>query len=138
MDRESVFNHCQAILSMTNDGDDLAASDLNLVEGAINEFLSPRGYVVLYQLRYKIENKEYEIPWFCGVENLTRGRGDDRSVFWRGMRVEHYDHDFWQENGWQKRMTEDAQHLGKVCQYLEANGIKVSLSSYIDNSKRMI
>lgn len=130
MDGENIFNHCQTILQLTDDGDDLSASDLSLVENAINGNLTPRGEIVLYQLLHQCENR-YEKPPFCGVENLSRGNGDDRAVFWRGIRIEHYDHDFWQEKGWQDTMTKDAQHLGRVCQYLEDNGVTVTFENYL-------
>lgn len=138
MDSENIYNHCQTILQLTDDGDNLSSSDLSLVESAINGFLTPRGEVVLYQLKHRCENNEYELPTFCGVENLTRGKGDDRSVFWKGIRVEHYDHDFWQEKGWQERMTKDAQHLGKVCQHLEDNNIEVTFDNYLKYTKVVI
>lgn len=136
MDRENIFNHCQTILRLTDDGNKLSASDLNLVQNAINGYLTPRGEVVLYHLRYKCENG-YEKPPFCGVAYLSRGDGDDRSVFWRGIRVEHYDHDFWKSEGWQERMTKAAQHLGKICQYLENNGIAVNFENYSKYSNRI-
>ena len=138
MDRENIFNHCQTILQLTDDGDNLAAGDLNLVENAINGFLTPRGEVVLYQLRHQCENNGYKKPPFCGVENLTRGNGDDRFVFWKGIRIEHYDHDFWQECGWQERMTKDAQHLGRVCQYLEDCCIAVTFENYLKYTKKVV
>ena len=137
MDRENIFNLTQNILQNSDDGDALSNNDLILVEHAVNGYLTPRGEVVLFQLNHKITNGEYEIPWFCGVENLTRGYADDRSVFWKGIRVEHYDHDFWQSEGWQKNMIEDAEHLGRICQYLEANCIAVNFDNYYKYGKRV-
>ena len=136
MDRENIFKNCQTILQLTDDGNELSASDLSLVENAINGFLSSRGEVVLYQLKHQCEIG-YERPAFCGVENLTRGKGDDRSVYWKGIRVEHFDHDFWQEEGWQESMKKDAQHVGKVCQYLEDNMIPVSFDNYLQYSRML-
>ena len=132
------MNHCQAILKLSCDGDELSAKDLHLVENAANDHLTPRGEIVLYQLRYKLENNLYhtEHDWFCGVENLTRGKGDDRSVFWRGIKVEHFDHDFWKSTGWQNSMRKDAQHLGAVCRYLDEHSIVISFENYCRNSKR--
>ncbi len=136
MDTDSISNIACNILQLTNDGDSLSSNDLQLVEGAVNGFLSPRGEVVLIQLKYKCENG-YELPAFCGVENLTRGTNGDRSVFWKGIRVEHYDHDFWCSKGWQKDMKKDAEHLGRVCQYLENNSIPVSMENYMDNVRKV-
>ena len=132
---ELVFENACYILEHTNDGDDLTSKDLSLVEAAANGMLNPRGEVVLVQLKYKIETGSYEADpdWFFEIENLTRGKGDDRSVFWRGIRVEHYDHDFWCSEGYMERMKKDAQKLAKVCQYLEENGIEVNMSNVLDN-----
>ena len=135
MEREQVFNLCTSILEKTDDGDNLAGSDLALVEGAVNGHLSERGLVVLYQLNYKVEQGTYEIPAFCGVENLTRD--NDGHVSWKGKRVEHYDHDHWCEDGWEKRMKEDAEHLGRICEYLEDNHIEVNFENYSNHYRRI-
>jgi hypothetical protein len=138
MDRENIFNHCQTILQETNDGNDLKNSDLSLVEAGVNGFLSPRGEVVLYQLAHKVSEGLYdsEPDWFFGIENLTRGKGDDRSVFWSGIRVEHFDHDFWQSDGWRESMKKDAEQVAKTCQYMEENSIEVTFNNYMDNCGR--
>lgn len=127
------FDLCQNILRLTNDGDNLRPGDLSLVEAAANNNLTPRGQVVLYQLNYKIEQGQYDADpnWFCGIENLTRGKGDDRSVFWRGIRIEHYDHDFWRSGNWQEEMQRDADKLAKTCRYLEENHIEVNFDNYL-------
>lgn len=132
---ELIFEAASYILGNTHDGDDLSSNDLGLVEYAANGMLSPRGEVVLIQLKYKIENGTYEADpvWFMGIENLTRGKGDDRSVFWRGIKVEHYDHDFWCSEGYMQRMQKDAEKLAKVCQYLEENRIEVNFENVMDN-----
>jgi len=131
MEREQIFNLCTSILEHSNDGDDLAGSDLALVEGAVNGYLSTRGEVVLYQLNHKVVEGEYEIPAFCGVDNLTRN--NDGFVFWKGKQIEHYDHDHWAEDGWEERMQKDAEELGRICQYLEDNHIKVNFTNYYNN-----
>ena len=71
-----------------------------------------------------------QLPAFCGVEGLTRGTNGDRSVYWKGKKVEHYDHDFWCEDGWQDTMTKDAQKLGKVCQAMEDAGVEINFNNY--------
>lgn len=138
MDRDNVFDHCQSILSLTNDGDDLSNNDLGLVEWAVNGELSPRGEVVLYQLFCKVRDGIYcaEPVWFCGIENLSRGKGDDRSVFWRGIKVEHFDHDFWRSEGWQEDMKKDAQRVAKTCQFLEDERIGVTWDNYMKYCRR--
>lgn len=134
MSSDKISDLALKILDLSNDGNSLSNSDLKLVENAVNGFLIPRGEVVLAQLAFKLEEGSYEIPWFCGVENLRRGEGDDRSVFWKGIRVEHYDHDFWQSEGWQEGMIKDAEHLGRVCQWLEDNHIEVNFDNYMDHN----
>ena len=133
MDRDNVFNCCEVILQKSNDGDDLSSSDLQLVENGVNGFLSPRGEVVLFQLKYKVVEGIYhaEPIWFCGITNLTRGKGDDRSVFWREIKVEHFDHDFWCSKGWEKSMQKDSEQVAKTCQWLEAERIPVTWESYM-------
>jgi len=133
MNRDNEFDLCQKILQHSHDGNDLSSKDLYLVELGVNGELSPRGQVVLYQLAYKVENGLYEAEpnWFCEIENLTRGKGDDRSVFWRGIRVEHFDHDFWCSEGWKESMKQDAICVAKTCQYLEENKIDVNMENYM-------
>jgi hypothetical protein len=70
------------------------------------------------------------------VEGLTRGTNGDRSVFWKGKKVEHYDHDFWQSKGWQEDMKRDAEKLGKVCQSMEDAGVEINFSNYLSFSQR--
>ena len=132
MDKENIFNLCHTILQNTDDGNKLAGRDLHLVESAVNGFLSPRGDVVLYQLDHTIKEGNYELPAFCGVDGLTRGTNGDRSVFWKGKKVEHYDHDFWCEDNWQENMKRDAEKLGKICQGMEDAGVEINLCNYLD------
>ena len=135
---ELIFDAVTYILHNTNDGDDLTNNDLGLVEAGANGILNPRGEVVLIQLKHKIESGTYtaEPLWFCGIENLTRGKGDDRSVFWRDIRVEHFDHDFWCEEGYQERMKKDAQQVAKTCQWMEGEKIDVNGSNYLKYCSR--
>lgn len=128
-----IFDAACYILENTQDGKKLSSNDLGLVEAAANGILSPRGEVVLIQLKHKIESGAYQKEWFLGIENLTRGDGDDRSVFWRGIRIEHYDHDFWRSEGWEKKMKEDAENLASVCRWLEENSIEVNFDNYYAN-----
>ncbi len=138
MTGEDIYNNCQTILRHTDDGDALFASDLKLVQNAANGLLSSEGKVALRRLRCQCETGKYlEGPPVCGVENLTRGRGEDRRVFWKGIVVEHYDHDFWCYEGWQEEMIKDAQQLGRVCQYLEEHGITVSFENYLKYTKNV-
>ena len=135
MSSDKIFDLCQKALHLSNDGNSLSNSDLKLVENAVNGFLIPRGEVVLAQLVFRLEEGSYEIPPFCGVENLSRDQ--DGHVFWKGKNVEHYDHDIWQQEGWQKDMIKDAEHLGRVCQWLEDNHIEVNLRNYLDHNHQV-
>ncbi len=128
-----IFDAACSILEKTEDGNKLSSNDLGLVEAGVNGQLSPRGEVVLIQLKHTVESGQYQKAYFLGIENLTRGDGDDRSVFWRGVRVEHYDHDFWRSEGWKESMKKDAEKLASVCRYLEENGIKVTFDNVMDN-----
>ena len=103
---------------------------MSLVENAVNGFLTPRGEIVLYRLDHSIKEGNYELPAFCGVDGLTRGRNGDRSVFWKGNKVEHYDHDFWCEGNWQEDMKRDAEKLGKICQGMEDVGVEINFKNY--------
>jgi len=135
MEREQLHKLSISILEHSNDGDDLAGSDLALVQGAVNGELSTRGEVVLYQLNHRVVEGTYEIPAFCGVDNLTRN--NEGFVFWKGKQIEHYDHDHWAQPGWEKEMQKDAEELGRVCQYLDDNGIKVTFNNYLDNRSKV-
>ena len=131
MNQSELSTVAISILEHSNDGDDLVGSDLKLVEHAVNGHLNGRGQVVLVQMNLKLKNGQYDFnPAFCGVEFLTRGTNGDRSVFWRGKKIEHYDHDHWCEDGWQEDMKKDAEALGKTCLYLEEHKIPVNFENY--------
>jgi hypothetical protein len=127
---ESTSDKCCEILQLTHDGDDLVGSDLGLVENAVNGNLTPRGLVVLHQLLVKCQNG-YERPYFLGIDNLTRD--EEGFIFWRGKQIEHYDHDHWRQDDWQKDMKKDAEDLARGCRWLEDNSIEVNFSNWFDN-----
>lgn len=86
------------ILRATHDGDDLAPPDLKIVELAVNGFLNERGKALFLELHRNATKPEgYTQPWFLGIEHLTRDH--QRYVYWKGVRVEHFDHDCWQQEG---------------------------------------
>src|SRR5260370_7156534 len=73
----------------------------------------------------------YKRPWFMGIEHLTRDH--QRYVYWKGKLVEHYDHDLWQQDGWQERMKADAEELARRCRWFEEHGIEVKTTPIVPN-----
>lgn len=69
-------------------------------------------------------------PWFFGLEHVTRDH--QGYVYWKGIRIEHYDHDVWQRPGWRERMKADAIRFARICTQLEAAGVRPSLSDYLE------
>ncbi len=96
------------ILRATRDGDDLAPSDLKLVELCVNGWLNETGESAFAELVANVR-RGYKPHWFMGIEHMTRDH--QRYVYWKGIQVEHYDHDFWRKDGWRERMKSDAQQL---------------------------
>jgi hypothetical protein len=116
------------ILRATHDGDDLAPADLKLVEIAVNGWLNEAGEVVFAELLANVR-RGYKPPWFMGIEHMTRDH--QRYVYWKGKQVEHYDHDFWQQDGWQQDMKSDAEELARRCRWLEEHGMEVSTTTAV-------
>jgi hypothetical protein len=50
-------------------------------------------------------------------------RDHERYIYWKGVRVEHFDHDHWQQQGWSEPMKADAEALAAHCLDLEAHGV---------------
>src|SRR5260370_40565116 len=92
--------------------------------GVVNE----GGEVAFAELLAKVR-AGYKRPWFMGIEHLTRDH--QRYVYWKGKLVEHYDHDLWQQDGWQERMKADAEELARRCRWLEEHGIEVNISTVV-------
>lgn len=126
------YDMIREILRKTHDGNDLTVEDLKLTEMAANRELNEQGEVALYKLYENVKNG-YKKPWFCGIENLTQDQNG--FIYWKGVEVEHYDHDVWQSDGWQKRMKEDANELAQRCKILESRGIKPTTMTAIWNWK---
>lgn len=126
----SIFDQTIFILENTNDGDDLTGHHLKLVESGVNGFLSEAGEVALMEL-YQSVKKGYSKPNFLGIENMTRDQ--EGFVYWKGVQVEHYDHDYWASEGWYDRMVKDAKELERRCKIIEDAGLKVNTSSVIWN-----
>lgn len=128
MTSESIFDQTIYILENTNDGNDLSSNHLKLVESGVNGFLSEAGEVALMQL-YQSVKKGYVKPWFLGIENMTRDH--EGYVYWKGINVEHYDHDRYGSDGWQERMLQDGKELERRCKIVEGSGLPVTGSNII-------
>lgn len=72
--------------------------------------------------------------WFFGIPNLTRDDYEG-SVYWKGKRVEHYDHDYFGGDGFEQKMEADARALAEKCKDLESRGIEPSLNAILNESK---
>lgn len=129
INKNTIFEQTTFILKNTNDGNQLAGRDLKLIENGVNGFLNEQGEIALTELYEKVKSGKYTLPWFCEIENLTRGTNGDRSVFWKGIKVEHYDHDFWCSEGWQERIFKDATELARRCKIIESSGLEVNFDN---------
>jgi len=118
------------ILRATRDGDLLSPGDLYLVELAVNKNLTPEGckaFRALYENATKADG--YTPPFLFGIEHLTRTQIGD--VLWKGVVVEHFDHDYWRQDGWVEKMKADSERLAARCLSLEARGVQPTLRAVI-------
>jgi len=128
---ENVCDLACEILKRTDDGDRLAPEDLKLVELAVNGFLNQQGEEQFRELyRNAIKPEGYTVPWFLGIENMTRDH--ERFIYWRGERVEHFDHNVWKQPGWQERIKADAEKLAAHCRALEEQAIVPNMNTVRD------
>jgi len=119
---ENVCDLACEILQRTDDGNRLAPEDLRLVELAVNGFLKKEGEEQFRELHRNATKPEgYTVPWFLGIENMTWDH--ERFIYWRGERVEHFDHNVWKQPGWRERMQADAEKLAACCRALEEQAI---------------
>ena len=125
---KNYVEQCIEIVRATHDGDDLAPPDLKLVETAVNGWLNEAGEVAFAKLLANVRSG-YKPPWFMGIEHMTRDH--QRYVYWKGIQVEHYDHDVWQQDGWRERMKADAKELARRCRWLEENGKVVNTANVL-------
>lgn len=129
---QNIFDLSIEILSKSNDGDDLSPNHLLLLQNAANNNINGRGTRKLLEIYDQIIKGTYkkEIPWIFGIKHMTQGA--DRSMYYKGIKVEHFDHNFWCTDGWKKRMKKDTIELKKACQKLEKKGIEVNFSNVLD------
>lgn len=104
------------IIQKTHDGNDLAPTDLYLVECAVNGFLNDAGKEAFEGLHKSVAAGTYKQPWFHGIENLLID--DVGYIYWKGKVVEHYECP-WAYSEAAKRA---AKELAKRCRVLEERG----------------
>jgi hypothetical protein len=124
--REQVTDMAIAILQATDDGERLAPGDLHLVELAVNDRLNPEGMARFEELHANASKRAgYTTPYLFGIEHLAIGH--DRTILWKGVPVEQFDHAVWKRPGWQERMRVDARKVAACCRALEAEGTVPSM-----------
>lgn len=104
------------ILQATRDGDDLAPTDLKLVELAVNRQLAENRREQFESLYEVCAKGEYSQPWFHGIKHLTIDLHGH--VFWKGVAVEWYHPEF----AYSKEASEDAHELARRCRHLQKLG----------------
>jgi hypothetical protein len=120
--RDQLLDMAMVILHATNDGEMLPASDLKLVQLAVNNMLDPEGMALFQQLHSNATKPDgYTAPYLFGIEHLTIDQ--QGLVLWRGFAVEHFDHSVWKRPGWLERVRADAEEVAAGCRQLEAKSI---------------
>ena len=120
----SDIDRALAILSRTNDGDDLVPVDLWLVQEAVNGRLNECGRQAFLELWRHVE-AGYDIGWLHGIEHLVMA--PDGYVSWRGEIIEHYD---------ERLRTSDegcrqALEVARRCRILEERGEPVNSTTVV-------
>jgi len=73
--------------------------------------------------------------FFFGIPNMTRDDYEG-TVYWKGKPVEHYDHDYFAEDGFEQEMERDARELARKCEELESRGIKPTTSAILNGESK--
>lgn len=120
--RTAEIEQAQHVLRSTHDGDDLAQSDLALLQAVVNygrTALQERSRLRWDLVVEQVARGQYVQPWLHGVEHLTKDQAG--YVLWRGTGVEHFS---FCENEAAERAA--AERLGQCCRFLEGAGRQVS------------
>ena len=108
----------------------LSSEHLCLVEAAVNGGLNEAGKTAFEDLYRNVTKPQgYTKPWFCGIENLTRDL--EGFVCWKGIHVEHFDHDAWRQGDWRAKMKADAEKVATACQILESCNAEISIPAVV-------
>ena len=129
---QNIFDLSIEILSKSNDGNELSPNHLALIQNAVNNNINGKGTRLLLKIHEQIIKGTYkkEIDYIFGVKHMTQGQ--EGSMFYKGITVEHFDHNFWCEKGWKKDMKKATIQLKKDCQKLEKKGIEINFSNLLD------
>lgn len=113
------------ILQATHDGDDLAPTDLQLVELAVNGQLAENRQEQFASLYEACARDEYSQPWFHGIKHMTI----DLSgwIYWKGTPVECYHLEY----AYSVEASEDAQEIAERCRHLQSIGEVPNMSKVI-------
>jgi hypothetical protein len=123
----SLIDQSIEILRDSRDGEDLEPAHLSLVEAAANNLLTERGVQAFQQLHAEVTSGKYTKPWLCGVERVTRNH--QGYVYWKGNRIEHFTFSA-MDAAHLKAIT---QRLAEKCRHIEALGLPVCGSAYLNN-----
>lgn len=114
------------ILRNSRDGEDLDPAHLALVQAAVNGHLTERGVLAFRQLHADVISGKYVKPWLAGIEHVTRDL--QGYVYWKQKQVEHFTFSK-VEAGHLKAIT---QQLAEKCRHIEALGLPVCASTYLN------
>lgn len=115
-----ICNKAIEIIQRTNDGDDLAPTDLKLVEMAVNGFLNEEGVKAFDELHKKVMDGTYKWPWFHGIEHMTQDH--QGYILYKGKIVEHYDRPW----AYSEEAKKEALELERRCKILESKGLELN------------
>lgn len=110
------------ILRATNDGDELAPTDLYLLQLAVNGSLNERG-LAAFKALHSNAMQGYKPPWHLGIEHMTKDQ--EGYIYWKGTAVEHYDF---------AKLDEEkaaAEELAERCRYLESINVTPTVRSTV-------
>lgn len=122
--QQNIADAVFEILRSTNDGDDLSPLDLSLVQSTVNNGLTERGEIALYDLLENVRSG-YKPQWFHGIEHLTIDH--EGFVHWKNRQVEHYDLPW----AYSETAGHEAEALAERCRHLEASGVHVNPTTAI-------
>ena len=116
----TIIEKALFVLQKTNDGDDLLAHRLGLVEMAFNDNLSDLGVEIFNRLYNDIKKDALKKEWFQGIENMTMDQ--EGFIYWKGQNVEHYEIPW----AYTEKAYNSANELKRRCLYLESIDVRVN------------
>jgi len=125
MDSRDRCDKACEILRKTNDGNDLDAYHLKLIEMAVNGFLNDEGEKAFNGLHTQVMTEGYKKPWFHGIENLIIDQTG--YVYWKEKEIEHYDIPW----AYSDEAKEESIELARRCRIIEERGDVPNTSNVI-------